>query len=290
MQQQLTMMTPMQQPQWLQQKFQQLDRHLPPSFIKHSRHSPSPESQVLLPALRIAIFGSVDFYHDDSPALCDVIGRKLAQQLGPNCCILTGANAITQQRLSYSFRQQCIKAKKGALSSATGAAAKVGQQKDENPHKTIDDYGSINVFHLAPVGYLCNWDFGKHIRDAGRDMEERRYLLANLADVCIVIEGGPGTVDEINKARMAGVPIIAVSRTGGAAGGLFDAPARPETLLGKPYYEPIMTNNNTAAESAWKLLSDENASIEDSAQAVVYLLSARMEPQSKEASADVFRN
>jgi protein-tyrosine phosphatase len=91
-------------------------------------------------------------------------------------------------------------------------------------------------------------------------MEERRFLLANLATICISIEGGPATADELARAtRSAGRIIIPVARTGGASGGMFGAPSmsRPTGIVD---------------EITWALLHDEMAPIEDTAQAVVSII------------------
>ena len=179
---------------------------------------------------RIAIIGSVDFYHSDSPFLCDAIGAEIARRI-PNACLLTGANAVVQERLSRAFVQ-------------------------ENPQ---DKHNNGHVFHLAPAGYACEWEFGKFL-EAGQDMEQRRYILSTLADVCISIEGGPGTVDEMNKAQWAGKTVLPVARTGGASNGFFEAPALPCPSF--------------VEESTWAQLKDDQASIRDSATAVVDIVEA----------------
>jgi len=179
---------------------------------------------------RIGIIGSVDFYHKDSPALCDLIGTKLAQTL-PHACLLTGANAVVQKQVSRAFHDGVLR------------------QKDISH----DPY----IFHLAPVGFHCDWDFGTNL-EAGMDSEERRSILATLADVYISIEGGPGTSHEMTKAQAAGSIVVPLARTGGASGGSFGASAavRPDYI----------------SEDTWALLEDETASIQDSAEAVVSMV------------------
>ena len=182
---------------------------------------------------RIAIIGSVDFYHSDSQPFCDEIGKELAKRL-PNACLLTGANAIVQERLSRAFFQET-------------------QAKGE-------------VFHLAPSGYSCKWGFGICM-EAGETMEQRRYILSTLADVCISIEGGPGTVDEMNKAQSEEKIVVPLARTGGASGGLFEAPALPCPSI--------------VDTSVWDMLGDERASIQDSAIAAVDVVEAILKNRSR---------
>lgn len=178
---------------------------------------------------RISIFGSVDFYNPDSPALCDEIGVFLGKTC-PRACILTGANAAAHERISGAFLRE------------VGLSAK--------------------VFHLAPEGYECQFDFGTHVK-AGRDYYERRYILATLADVCISIEGGPGTSDEMRIAVNASKILIPLFRSGGASGGMFDAP----TVARPPFVN----------QASWDLLQDERASVEDSPGALVSIARAALE-------------
>ncbi|CAB9519103.1 specificity protein phosphatase [Seminavis robusta] len=181
---------------------------------------------------RISIIGSVDFYNDESPALCDAIGKALARRV-PDCCLMTGANSITQEKTALAFKKEL-------------------ESKQRSPR----------IFHLAPEGFQCDWEFGTHLT-AGRSMEERRFLLATLADICISIEGGPGTVDEMEQALQAGKIIIPLGRTGGASNGMFGAPTAPRP--------------SCVEESTWKLLFDTGASIQSSADAVVSIVEAILE-------------
>lgn len=176
----------------------------------------------------IAIIGSIDFYHDDSPALCDAIGRELACHLQNKLCLWTGANAIIPKRLSKAYYNECIR-------------------QQLQPH----------IYHLAPDGYICDWDFGLTVT-CGRDMDERRALLASCATVVVSIEGGPGAVDEMRKAVKHSVSVIPVIRSGGASGGLFGAPAIP-----CPEYVSV---------DDWELLSNEQAPIQTCAEAVVRIV------------------
>ena len=180
---------------------------------------------------RVAIFGSVDFYHKDSPALCDEIGRELARRL-PKICLLTGGNAVVQENISRAFRDEFQSQR---------------NTEEEDPL----------IFHLVPDGYHCKFGFGKCLH-AGRDMEARRYVLANAADVCLSIEGGPGTADEMTKAIKAGKFVVPVIRSGGASAGMFDAPT-----INQPSF---------VKESTWKYLGDESASAEVSAKAAVSII------------------
>ncbi|CAJ1376200.1 unnamed protein product [Effrenium voratum] len=144
--------------------------------------------------LRVAIFGSTQFYGADSQDLCQALGQKLAQRCANEVVLLTGANAVVQEVISRNFHQ------------ALG--------------------GEARIFHLAPRDFKCPWDFGK-VLVAGEDMMERRKILAQSAHVAITVEGGPGTSDEIKNAQAVGVPVLPVARTGGASSSEFASCAKP---------------------------------------------------------------
>lgn len=186
---------------------------------------------------RVAIFGSVELYHQDSSALCDEIGRGLAREM-PHVALLTGANADTQKRVSKAFQDETL-------------------TNHQANHTASDSHKPPLIFHLAPVGYSCDFGFGTYV-DAGQNMEERRYILANLADVCVSIEGGPGSADEMKKALSAGKTVIPLIRTGGASSGMFDAPS--------------ITCPASVQESTWSLLKDGSANTKESAQAVITIV------------------
>ena len=140
-------------------------------------------------SLRVSIFGSVEFNHKDSPALCAAIGRRLAT-IQPSITLFTGANAVVHESITLAF---C----------------------DADPAR------ANSVFHLKPKSMgACPFRMGTLII-AGVDWEERRQLLAQAGHVAISVEGGPGTADEMRRAHAAGRTIIPISRSGGASSGMF---------------------------------------------------------------------
>lgn len=192
-----------------------------------------------LPPRRIAVVGSVDFYHQDTPALCDAIGQALARHYthdDGSLALLTGANADIPKRLTKAYHDECRRRR----------------QPDHAPT-------TPRIYHLAPSGYDCDWDFGLVVT-AGRDMAERRRLLTapDCATVVLSLEGGPGTADEMALARRAGVPVVPVARTGGASNGMFHAPSIP-----------VPARVSTAD---WQLLWDPRVPVETCAQAVVRMV------------------
>mmetsp|Transcript_5087 Transcript_5087/g.6742 ORF Transcript_5087/g.6742 Transcript_5087/m.6742 type:complete len:225 (+) Transcript_5087:2-676(+) len=187
------------------------------------------ENRELIPIL--AIFGSIDFWHPDSESLCLSIGQELAKLL-PSLIVVTGANAVVHDKIAHSFNDEVTAS---------------------HPNQTA------NIYHLAPWGYQCDFNHGQKLC-VGRDMAERRALLARCATVAISIEGGPGTVDEMTKAVEANVPLIPLGRSGGASSGMFNAPSchgcRPEFIC----------------QEDWDLCWNKDADVEDSAKAVARIV------------------
>ncbi len=78
----------------------------------------------------------------------------------------------------------------------------------EMPYEPPGEYAALG--YLTPRGQVdCVY--------AGKNMEERRTYLAEIADVILVVNGGAGTLDEAHKALKEGKSIIALPYTGGAA-------------------------------------------------------------------------
>src|SRR3989344_1267642 len=55
------------------------------------------------------------------------------------------------------------------------------------------------------------------VESAGKDMEERRDYVAEVADSLVVINGGMGTIDEAVKGLYSGKEVLCLSNSGGAA-------------------------------------------------------------------------
>ncbi|CAE8595909.1 unnamed protein product, partial [Polarella glacialis] len=95
---------------------------------------------------------------------------------------------------------------------------------------------------------------------AAADAAAKKVVFANVGDIYITIEGGPGVAEESRIAQRRGALIIPMIRTGGASSGMFNFPV---AALTKPSW---------ASESVWNLLSDTKASPEASAIAVRMLI------------------
>ena len=128
------------------------------------------------------------------------------------------------------------------------------------------------LFHLAPRGYRPDDDLdypllhGETVRMGG-DLAERRAIFARVCDVYIVVEGGPGSTDEAEKALKNGAIVIPIRRCGGAAGGMFNFPLskckKPESI----------------SDADWTALSNDTQSPREVAAAVARMVAACLELQ-----------
>jgi hypothetical protein len=192
-------------------------------------------TQIAIP-YRIAILGSTQFWDITSEAICLATGRYLAKTLPSmlsevgKIALLTGGVSGIPETLARSFWQ-------------------TWPQPEE----------SAPVFHIQPQGF-APWDFGETLT-GGSSFRERRKVLGCLAQIYLVIEGGPGTEQEVLIARDRGAIVIPVGRSGGVAE-RFYAAMRPPTSI---------------PEKFWQLLGDRTASPEK----VGYTLAAIVTQQIK---------
>jgi hypothetical protein len=113
-----------------------------------------------------------------------------------------------------------------------------------------------NLFHLLPRGLgpcVCGVTVG-----AGMDYHERREILGRIGNVCLIIEGGPGTEHEAEVAASRKIPIIPLGRSGGYAGDLY-------SRLECPHW---------AAQPDWAFLGNADATFQDVVQSVRQLVQA----------------
>jgi hypothetical protein len=157
-------------------------------------------------AFSVGIIGSTAFYGEDSHALTAAISSNLAGIHG--LVLVTGGMKGVQDVAGSSWQET----------------------------------RGEGLFHLAPVGYHDPLPHG-HILESGDNLAERRIVFAATCPVYIVVEGGPGTTDEGERALANGATLIPIVRTGGAAGGMFHFPA--------------CTKPECVADGDWAVLSDK---------------------------------
>ncbi|KAG8183491.1 hypothetical protein JTE90_001055 [Oedothorax gibbosus] len=94
----------------------------------------------------------------------------------------------------------------------------------------------------------------------GDSVKERETVVARLLDTCIVIEGGPGVVHEVEEFIWNDHFVIPIMSTGGAAGGQYGVPVR------------IFEVPPGVDDADWSVLSEKEATPEEVAKAVVNIL------------------
>jgi uncharacterized protein (TIGR00725 family) len=140
------------------------------------------------PPHRVGILGSTSFFHPSTESICTALGHQLAQH--SQVTLLTGGMPGVAEAVARNFHQSYIG-------------------------------GTTPIYQLLPTGFEPG-AFGK-LLVAGQTLEQRRWLLAQLAPVYVVLEGGPGTAQEVKWAIQAGAVVVPVPCTGGVAAQLYAA-------------------------------------------------------------------
>lgn len=144
---------------------------------------------------RLGVLGSTSFWHQDSAAFCAELGNELAKL--QFLVIVTGGMPGVATAVGNAFCQ------------AHGANA-----------------ARAAVVHVLPFGHRAPELGSTHF--AGHSLPHRREILARLAMVYVMVEGGPGTAEEAAIARSRGARIIPVAALGGEAGTWHARNSRPE--------------------------------------------------------------
>ena len=144
------------------------------------------------PSNRVGILGSTSFFHPSTESICTTLGQQLAQQFPVT--LLTGGMPGVAEAVARNFHH-----------SYRGTATR----------------STAPIYQLLPIGFEPG-AFGKPLV-AGQTLEQRRWLLAQLAPVYVVLEGGPGTAQEVKWVIQAGAIVIPVACTGGFAAQLYAA-------------------------------------------------------------------
>ncbi|NET02198.1 MAG: hypothetical protein F6K61_16820 [Sphaerospermopsis sp. SIO1G1] len=185
---------------------------------------------------RLAVIGSTSFWNHSTPAICEITGRKLAQI--EDIVLLTGGVSGVPETLSRSFWRH---------------------QKPESTSR---------ILHIQPKGFIP-YDYGENLT-AGDTFPQRRWVLAHLAPVYLLLEGGPGALQEAQWALKAGAIVIPVGCTGGAAKTVYtELTANSEWLKNQWYTE--------TAIAAWQDINNTKASVETITTAIMILIEQALE-------------
>ncbi|MBK8233644.1 MAG: hypothetical protein IPK72_24485 [Candidatus Eisenbacteria bacterium] len=148
----------------------------------------------IVPGPRIAVLGSTAFYGALSESICQILAADLAGT--PEIVLLTGGVSGVGQTFGHAFFE-----------------ARRSQQLPPN------------VYHLLPAE-MAPVEYGVTL-PAGDSLSDRREVLGRVANLYIIIEGGPGTVHESATALDHGLPVVPIAATGGHALELYATTDRP---------------------------------------------------------------
>ncbi|GIX70506.1 hypothetical protein CEXT_660711 [Caerostris extrusa] len=195
----------------------------------------------------VYIAGSSKLQSQRSEDICRAIGRELAK--------VERASLVT-----------------GGFFGAADITAKTFSECRENNNQFLKDESA--VVHILPIsdsedltakacqnpdGSFEAVPYGKTVF-LGDSVKERETVVARLLDTCIVIEGGPGVVHEVEEFIWNDHFVIPIMSTGGAAGGNYGVPVR------------IFEVPPGVDEIDWSVLSDIEATPEAVATAVVNII------------------
>ncbi|NEQ37638.1 MAG: response regulator [Okeania sp. SIO3I5] len=202
-----------------------------PTFITSPTSSEKPAAQIAKQLVteigleyRVAIIGSTSFWGITTEAISNATGKKLAT-LEENLALLTGGVTGIPEAVSRSFWQECR------------------QQNQPAP-----------IYHIQPEGFEP-WEYGTNLY-GGKTLFERREILARMASVYVLIEGGPGAKQEAEVAIESGAVVIPVGVTGGFAKQLYQQ-------MSRPYY---------VSSELWQKLGQQNISSETVGEAIAQII------------------
>lgn len=191
----------------------------------------------------VYISGGTQFYSKCGKAICEELGKKLAQDR--EIVLITGGFYGVGETVAKSFYDERIR-----LNKPHGVCHVVAiRDKQDKSNQTRQN--SDGTFVKVPYGDTLF--FGDSVR-------QREMLTPKVIEVCILVEGGPGAAFEAQQFTWNGNRVIPVKVTGGAASGLFNI---PPSVLAKP---PNVT------ESDWASLGDPSATSSDIAAALFQIV------------------
>ncbi|CAK0800389.1 unnamed protein product [Prorocentrum cordatum] len=184
---------------------------------------------------RLAVLGSREWWMGSHVRLCSEVGRGLARRFQCLELVTNGMEAV-QAVVATAFLREAVvlgRAGRGALSVRYITPSNVpGAQAPILPEGVAEDAVVRTV--------------------AGATHAEARMALAEAADACLLISGGPGSASVAERALSAGRPVLCVPLTGGAAAGGFWLPADLRSA-------PAWLQRHPAGPALWAALSGAEA-------------------------------
>ncbi|GBL99985.1 hypothetical protein AVEN_19457-1 [Araneus ventricosus] len=208
--------------------------------------------------------------------LVNFLKRNL--RLQDMCVYITGSSKLQTQRAEEICRaigRELAKVEKislvtGGFYGAADITAKTFNEYRDAPFSLEESA----VVHILPIhdpedltakarqnldGSFEPVPYGKTVF-LGDSVKERETVVARLLDTCIVIEGGPGVVHEIEEFIWNDHFVIPIMSTGGAAGGQYGVPVK------------IFEVPPGVDDIDWSVLSEKDATPEEVAKAVVNIM------------------
>ncbi|XP_071038969.1 uncharacterized protein [Parasteatoda tepidariorum] len=196
--------------------------------------------------LCVYVAGSSKLQSERAEEICKAIGRELAKV--ERVSLVTGGFFGAADIIAKTF-YECRENNQ--------------QQNEESvvhilPMRDSEDFTAKARQNLADGSFEA-LPYGKTVF-LGDSVKERETVVARLLDTCLVIEGGPGVVHEVEEFIWNDHFVIPIMSTGGAASGCYGVPVK------------IFELPPGVDESDWSILSERNASPEAVAKSVVNIM------------------
>lgn len=154
-------------------------------------------------------------------ALCTAVEEQLPS--GPRICILGGKQFTDPNSEPLVKALAQLLAAPLAKSNAVVLTGGMPGIQATFAHE-LNKAGFGQIVNLLPLGEQSNYGLGEDLV-AGLSLEERMGVFAQIGQIYISVEGGPGVAKEARQAQQRGAFVLPLMSTGGASGGQFGFPA-----------------------------------------------------------------
>ncbi|XP_064603291.1 uncharacterized protein LOC135468797 isoform X2 [Liolophura sinensis] len=193
----------------------------------------------------VYISGGTKFHNSSTEMICRAIGQSLAKL--ERVTLVTGGFYGVMESVSRGFYEETQRIWKNHKvwhilpeRDPTNMSKKALQNRD---------------------GTFKALSFGKTMF-CGSSVRERETIVARAFDICVLVEGGPGSAHEAEQFAWSDRIVIPIRATGGAAGGLFGVPQK------------IFKVPQCVSEDDWTILSQKTCSPTEIGNAVSRIISS----------------
>ncbi len=188
---------------------------------------------------RVYVCGGSKFFSKNGRSICREVGRQLAKI--KDLILVTGGFYGVGETVGRSFLEERDRMQ------APHNVCHIVAVRDDQDQSSLTRQNSDRTFAKVPYGDTLFY---------GNSVRQREMLTARVIDLCVLMEGGPGASFVVQQYAWNGNQVIPVAATGGAASGLFNAPAS------------IFKCPAQVSTSDWSTLRDASASAAEIASAV----------------------